>query len=521
MAIYDFFLSRNNGVSGANYVGHAGRLFYDSNDGLFRLSDGVTPGGRVVANLSIATSQTTPPPLPRVGELWYNPSNNELLAYYNGGWQSTINLATPTTIGGIKLGPGVTVDGQGRLIIDTGGLEFSFGDFYAYNDSGTDSTTAAWLSSINPNEDIVIASNGTGSVNTVGEFNVYAADGALTDRNPNFKVSADGQVTIYVPATDPAEGAVSIIGSLSGAEQSPVNSGVMLHITGNNNDASRIYNDSIASFAAFVARRYNGNATVPTAVLDGEEIMRLSGTAHNGTSIPGTANQRITFKAVGNQTLTNQGGLMEFAVTPQNSTTLTKIATIDSTGFVLESGKVLTGNVTGTADIATTVTLVATNTTNATHYLTFVDSATGNENVRTDTSLTYNPSTNILSTGTVSATTGTFTNFTGKFIRNTRDAGTIGAGGTLTIDFTTDAIVYCVWGDGMTLAYQNYLAGSVVKVIARKSAGTGNDPINLDGVTAAQVSTGSTTTPNYSANTTAFIELTCTGTTIGSVYVKL
>jgi hypothetical protein len=41
---------------------------------------------------------------------------------------------------------------------------------------------------------------------------------------------------------------------------------------------------------------------------------------------------------------------------------------------------------------------VATNTTNATHYITFTDAATGNENVRTDTNLTYNPSTNVLTT---------------------------------------------------------------------------------------------------------------------------
>ena len=46
---------------------------------------------------------------------------------------------------------------------------------------------------------------------------------------------------------------------------------------------------------------------------------------------------------------------------------------------------------------AATVALTATNTTNATHYITFVDTATGNENLRTDTGLTYNPSSNTLS----------------------------------------------------------------------------------------------------------------------------
>jgi hypothetical protein len=68
------------------------------------------------------------------------------------------------------------------------------------------------------------------------------------------------------------------------------------------------------------------------------------------------------------------------------------------------TGNVL-GNVTGNADTATvasTVTLTATNTTAAAHFITFVDTATGNEGVRTDTSLTYNPSTNILTAVTFS-----------------------------------------------------------------------------------------------------------------------
>ena len=64
--------------------------------------------------------------------------------------------------------------------------------------------------------------------------------------------------------------------------------------------------------------------------------------------------------------------------------------------------------------------LTATNTTNADHFITFVDTATGNEDVRTDTNLTYNPGTNILSattfngnatglTGTPSVTVGDLT----------------------------------------------------------------------------------------------------------------
>ena len=60
----------------------------------------------------------------------------------------------------------------------------------------------------------------------------------------------------------------------------------------------------------------------------------------------------------------------------------------------------VTGDVTGNASsatVASTIALTETNTSAAAHYVTFVDTATGNEQVRTDTGLTYFPSTNTLS----------------------------------------------------------------------------------------------------------------------------
>ena len=536
MAIYDFFLSRNNGPTLQNYVGHSGRLFYDDSNGVIRISNGVTPGGLPIP-ITLATSSLAGSVKPGLG-LQVDAdgviSIDAVSSFAFAGNKLSLLSATSTRLGGVKLGPGVTTNAEGQIIIDSTGLNFSFGDFAAltgtypadYFEPARQNADYAILSSINANEDIVLASNGTGAIRVVGDFSVRRANGTTAgalDEEPIFRVRSDGQVRMLVPGADSTEGAVAIVGGLDAVFQPPVNTGVMLHITGiagTPGVPSRVYNDAQNAFAAFVARRYNGTAAAPTAVLANEEIMRISGTAHNGTLIPGTGNQRIVFTALGNQTLTNQGGAIELWATPINTTTLGKVATVDSTGITLETGKALTGNVTGnltgTADIATTVALVATNTTDAAHYLTFVDTATGNENVRTDTSLTYNPGTNTLSAGV-----GAFTTFTGKYIRNVRDAGTIAAGGTLTINFATDAVVYCVWGDGMTLAYQNYTAGSVVKVLARKASGTGVDTISLDGVTAANVSTGSTTTSNISADTTAFIELTCTGTTIGSVYVKL
>ena len=460
-------------------------------------------------------------------------------------------------LGTLRISDGVTAGGN-PLTLVASDFAFQFGDFIAT----TPGNGAATLSSKNFGQDIDIVSNDDGIINVVGNFHVHTtASYDPNDPDANgaiFRVDQQGKVRMLVPDANAVEGAITIVGSLSGLFQAPVNTGVMLHITGQlgvPGIPSRIYNDAQNAFAAFVARRYNGTALNPTAVLADEELMRISGTAHNGTTIPGSGNQRIVYKALGNQTTSNQGGYMELWATPQDTTTIAKVATIDNANGITSTKFTgpLTGNVTGKADtagnadtvtngvytsgdqtingtktfgskitgsisgnadgtagVATTVTLVATNTTDATHYLTFVDTATGNENVRTDSGLTYNPGTNKLVVGAINT----------KLFRNSRDAGTIATNGTLTIDFSTDDLVYCVWGDGMNIAYQNYTAGSVVRLLATKATGTGTDSISLDGVTASHVSTGSTTVASQ-ADVTVFIEFTCVNTTLGSVYVKL
>ena len=86
----------------------------------------------------------------------------------------------------------------------------------------------------------------------------------------------------------------------------------------------------------------------------------------------------------------------------------------DGDGNFGTSGQVLTSDGTDTkwdnasgltAGVSSKVTLTATNTTDATHFPVFVDTATGNEDIRTDTGFTYNPN-----SGTLTATT-----FSGAF----------------------------------------------------------------------------------------------------------
>lgn len=115
--------------------------------------------------------------------------------------------------------------------------------------------------------------------------------------------------------------------------------------------------------------------------------------------------------ASGNITANGFNGWLEGNVFANDSTLL-----VDAGNGLIPAEVVqgtFTGSVVGNASsatVASTVTLTATDTTDASHYLTFVDTATGNETVRTDTNLTYNPNTNTLTAGTFSgAFSGTLT----------------------------------------------------------------------------------------------------------------
>lgn len=454
-----------------DYVGEAGTIFWDETIGRLKLSDGETPGGS---------------PLP-------------------------IYVAAPGIVGGIKPGPGVIISNDGTLVIDSTGLTFNFGDFIASINEGP--SDGAILSSKNANQDISIVSNGTGTVNVVGDFHIHKTDstleGALTS-TPVFSVDRTGVTTILVPNTVTTSGGVEIVGNSLGVFQTPLNTGVMLHVTGNDPDGvaspSRIYNDAIAGYSGWIGRRYNGTSAIPTAVQSNDEVMRLGANAYRSGGFNAVGGSNIRFVSTDNQSALTQGMKIDFYSTPQGQplSSIVKVMTVEggvgvtATKFLGPLTGDVTGNITGTAPAGT-----LTGTTLASNVVT--------------SSLT-----SVGTLGSLTVTNDVYAgNLHGKLYRPVRDAGVIGTGGTLTIDFTADSIVYCTWGDGMTINYQNYVAGRIVKVIATKTSGGNNDPINLDGITAANVSNGATATANIVQGTTAFIEFVCTGTTIGSVYAKL
>jgi hypothetical protein len=497
------------------YVGTAGTIFYDEANGALRISDGVTPGG-------------------------------SLISY---------PVASSTQLGGIKLGPGVVLNNDDQIIIDSEGLDFSFGHLAATVGTYTNEEEYAVLSSINLNEDIVLASNGTGSIEIVGELHVHATNGTLTEtleREAAFLVKADGQVRMLVPGVDSTEGAVSIVGSSTGAFVSPVNTGVMLHITGQYDTPaipSRLYNDAQGSFAAFVARRFNGTVASPTAVLADEEIMRISGTAHNGTVIPGTGNQRIVYKALGNQTTSNQGGYMELWATPLNSTTIAKVATINNadgitatkfTGPLTGNASTVTNGVYTTDTATVTNTMLAGSIANAKLANSTISGVALGSNLAALSAGNYLTGTDYTGatarTFAVDATTAATASkvvardadadvyarrFVGKQIHAVRDAGN--PGGTLTLDFATDEIVVATLTADVTLAYSNLLAGSEVTLILQKTGG-GTDQVNvaLNEINIAPPSLpGTDNNFDFAEGECCIIRFISTGTTTGALYASI
>jgi hypothetical protein len=275
--------------------------------------------------------------------------------------------ATADRVGGIKAGPGVDINGEGVIFIDSSGLPFSFGDFTGL--VGTHANTHpksgedyAILSSINENEDIVIASNGDGVIRAVGTFEVYSTNGSINGSlsiEPFFKIKEDGQVRILVPLADTTEGGVEIIGSLLGTALEPGIAGTMLHLTGNAGESTRVYHDTLSDYGSYVFRRYNGSVASPTAVLSNEDIGRINFTAATSSGMGNVATSQIRITALENQTPTAQGSKMVFTVTPIGAaaTSRVDVATISVADGV--SATKFTGPLIGNANTATTATNLA------------------------------------------------------------------------------------------------------------------------------------------------------------------
>lgn len=164
-------------------------------------------------------------------------------------------------------------------------------------------------------------------------------------------------------------------------------------VTAVHHDADFTYNPSTGSLTADVfIGALTGNADTATTATNATNVgvaneatdttcFPLFATAATG-NLPAKSNASLTFNS-------NNGTLA--------ATTFSGALSGNVTGNVSGSSGSCSGN-SATATEATNVTVTANNTANETVYITFVDGATGTQGIETDTNLSYNPSTNVLST---------------------------------------------------------------------------------------------------------------------------
>ena len=241
------------------------------------------------------------------------------------------------TIKSLRVSDGITPGGQSILFTT---LSANIGNLYV---------TGANISSINPNEDINLITNGTGNVKVIGEFFVTQTDGT-----PLIDSLANGTINFYVPVQNTVDSGVDIIGTPGKAVVAPQNVGVMLHITGQPSLPSRLYNDGANAYAFYGGRRYNGTASSPTGVQSNTLVTRYGSTPYHSTGWPTVSTARMEMYTTENQTSSNQGSNIALWTTPIGSNTITQVASFDDRALTV-TGNVVAGNVSGTKGTFTTV----------------------------------------------------------------------------------------------------------------------------------------------------------------------
>jgi len=151
-----------------------------------------------------------------------------------------------------------------------------------------------------------------------------------------------------------------------------------------------------------------GNLTITTGTLLANIEGDVTGNADTATALETARNiGGVSFDGSGNINLpgVNTSGNQDTSGNAATATTLETARNIggvsfDGSGNINLPGVNTAGNqnTSGTAAIGTAVTVTANNSTNETVYIAFVDGATGTQGIETDTGLSYNPSTNVLTT---------------------------------------------------------------------------------------------------------------------------
>jgi hypothetical protein len=182
---------------------------------------------------------------------------------------------------------------------------------------------------------------GNGSQLTGLPAGSYIANGTS-----NVSVLANSSVQIFTPTFNSAVGAVNIVGSSDGNIVATQNPGVVLHLTGTQNTAARIYNDAVGSYSAMVGRRYNGNVNAPTQVLANSIVSRYAATPYTSNGWPAISTARIDMVTTEDQTDTNSGTEIQFWTTAIGTNAIAKVMSLTNNDINLAGNITAIGNLT-------------------------------------------------------------------------------------------------------------------------------------------------------------------------------
>ena len=410
------------------------------------------------------------------------PSSLSGSVVFRGSWNASTNTPTlgPGLPSGVQAGWEYIVGDAGSQTIEDGSTlrSYNIGDLVIYDGahwnriqsvSSFTSLTAASASHLLVNGNVNTAETGVLSISTDATPNNTASKLVSRDTNGSFSAniisaSLSGTATAALTAatvTTAAQPNITSVGTLSS-----------LSVTGNIGSAN---------VNANTYGTHNGN------VINGNSSVNIS------------ANSNVTITATSNATLTITGTGANIA------------------GTANISGNANVGNVgTGTI-IATTANLTTIN--GALHQ-------NGNSNV------TITANSNITLTATSNATaviTSTGANVAGyvtatgmvtakNYSGGIRDVGTLGAAGTVTIDFATDHMILVNLTTTATIAFANITAGKTVTVVIKNA--TGSNRVITAGVNSSNTSGGDATPTVTNGHSGVFVYRTF-GTATTDIYCEV
>jgi Phage tail repeat like len=342
------------------------------------------PAGTFGSGTSVTVSDTAPGS-PSNGDLWYDSVNAVMMVYYVDGSSNQWVDTAPSGIQGLQGLQGTTgagTQGVQGLQGPAGSGASSFGDgavgtpsIYFTNDTDTGIyKSAAGYIDFTTNGMQNLRIEGTGSADSYWVIDNYNGTNSYSSGPDIYVESSNANAAGYLTTKG--------IGTLflQGGQSVDINarysgSNFLVGSFNQTGSAPEIYNWNYSGSSYRNVTTY-GNWT-------------FSGSTVTATSFVGPCTQ-VALTATNTTNATHYITFVDAATGNENIRTDTGLTYNPSTG-------VLTS--TSFAGAATQVALTATNSTAATHYITFVDAATGNEDIRTDTDLTWNPSTNVLSIG--------------------------------------------------------------------------------------------------------------------------